>query len=79
MPGITIYGADWCGDCRRTKRFLNEHEITYTWIDIDRDQTGEQYVLSVNKGMRSIPTIIFGDGTTLVEPSTRELALKLGV
>lgn len=76
---LTIYGAEWCGDCLRTRRFLNQNHISYNWINIDRDKTGEQYVLKVNRGMRSIPTIIFQDGDILVEPSNTRLAQKLGI
>jgi glutaredoxin-like protein len=76
---IIIYGADWCGDCLRAKRFLNQFNIQYQWINIDRDQIGERYVLKVNKGMRSIPTIVFEDGSVLVEPSNLKLAQKLGI
>ncbi len=78
-PLITVYGAEWCGDCIRTRRFLNKFNISYHWINIDRDREGEKLVLTVNKGMRSIPTIIFQDGSLLVEPSTDKLAKKLGI
>ncbi len=78
-PLITIYGAEWCGDCIRTRRFLNKFNISYQWINIDRDKEGERIVLRVNNGMRSIPTIIFQDGSMLIEPSTDRLAQKLGI
>ena len=76
---IVIYGADWCGDCLRAKRFLNQFNIPYQWINIDRDELGEEFVLKVNKGMRSIPTIVFEDGSILVEPSNLKLGQKLGI
>jgi mycoredoxin len=76
---IIIYGADWCGDCLRARRFLNQFNIQYHWINIDRDEAGEEYVIKVNKGMRSIPTLVFEDGSILVEPSNSKLALKLGI
>lgn len=81
MPGqnIVFYGVSWCGDCRRARRFLNEHGIEYQWIDIDQDRKGEEFVLKTNRGYRSVPTIVFGDGTILVEPSNNELAKKLGI
>jgi glutaredoxin-like protein len=77
LGSIIVYGADWCGDCRRAKRFLNEHNIHFSWIDIEHDKEGEQFVLKVNKGMRSIPTIVFEDGSILVEPSDRTISEKL--
>lgn len=78
-PHIIVYGADWCGDCIRTRKFLNQFNIAYHWINIERDREGEQFVLKVNKGMRSIPTITFDDGSILVEPSNSRLAEKLGI
>lgn len=76
---ITIYGAYWCPDCRRSKQFLGEHQIPYNWVDIEQDKAGEAYVLQKNNGKRIIPTIEFEDGTILVEPSNAELAAKLGL
>jgi thioredoxin reductase (NADPH) len=78
-PDITVYGAHWCPDCRRSKQFLGEHQIPYNWVDIEQDKAGEQYVLTKNDGKRIIPTIAFGDGSILVEPSNAELAAKLGL
>jgi len=78
-PNITVYGAYWCPDCRRSKQFLGEHQIPYNWVDIEQDKAGEQYVLEKNDGKRIIPTIEFADGSILVEPSNAELAAKLGL
>jgi glutaredoxin-like protein len=77
-PNIVVYGADWCGDCRRAKRFFTQHGIPFEWIDVDTDRQAEEYVIQVNRGMRSIPTIVFEDGSILVEPSVEELTEKLG-
>jgi glutaredoxin-like protein len=74
---ILVYGSDWCGDCRRARRFLDTHNIPFHWINIETDKKGEQFVIKVNKGIRSIPTIVFSDGSILVEPSNAELAEKL--
>jgi glutaredoxin-like protein len=81
MPDKTIlvYGANWCIDCRRARRFLSHNNIAYRWVNIEEDKEGEQIVIKLNRGMRSIPTIIFGDGSILVEPSNRELARKLEI
>jgi hypothetical protein len=46
-------------------------------VNIDNDPQGEKYVLTANKGMRSVPTIVFQDGSILVEPSNAQLAQKL--
>jgi len=76
---IIIYGTNWCGDCRRTRRFLDYHKIPYQWIDIDQDKDAEHFVLITNRGMRSVPTIVFVDGSILVEPSNTQVADKLGL
>jgi thioredoxin reductase (NADPH) len=76
---VTIYGAYWCPDCRRAKKFLGEQFIPYKWIDIEQDKEAEQYVLQRNDGKRIIPTIVFEDNSFLVEPSNAELAKKLGL
>ena len=76
---ITIYGAYWCPDCRRAKKFLGEQFVPFKWIDIEQDKEAEQYVLQKNNGKRIIPTIVFEDDSFLVEPSNAELAKKLGL
>jgi mycoredoxin len=79
MPNsnIIIYGTTWCWDCRRARRYLDKNQIAYEWIDIDKDQEAEAYVIKVNQGNRSVPTIIFADDSILVEPSNAQLAEKL--
>jgi mycoredoxin len=81
MPpsSITIYGSSWCGDCFRVRRFLDKQKVPYDWIDIDKDREAEKFVIQTNHGMRSVPTIIFEDGTRLVEPSNETLARQLGI
>ena len=76
---IIVYGTNWCWDCRRTRRFFEKHNIPYEWVNIDQDKDAEGYVLKVNKGMRSVPTIQFPDSSILVEPSNGELAQKLKI
>ena len=76
---IIVYGASWCPDCRRAKKFLGEQRIHYAWVDIEENADAQVYVESVNKGKRIIPTIVFPDDTVLVEPSDAELARKLGL
>lgn len=75
---ITIYGTSWCSDTRRAVHLFDEHQIPYRWIDIDRDRVGEEFVISTNHGNRSVPTILFKDGSILVEPSNPELIARLG-
>ncbi len=60
----------------RARRYFDRNQILYAWVDIDKDEVGEEFVLSTNHGMRSVPTIVFEDGSILVEPSDTELRLK---
>lgn len=76
---ITVYGAYWCPDCRRAKKFLGEQFVPYKWVDIEQDKEAEAFVLQKNNGKRIIPTILFEDGSFLVEPTNAELAKKLGL
>ncbi len=76
---VIVYGAYWCPDCRRSKKFLGENFIPFQWIDIEEDKEGEAYVIAKNGGKRIIPTIVFEDDSFLVEPSNAELAKKLNL
>ncbi len=76
QPKITVYGAPWCPDCRRSKQFLGEQRIRYNWVDIDEDEEGRRRVQELNDGKQIIPTIMFEDGSILVEPSNADLAAK---
>lgn len=76
---IRMYGAPWCPDCRQAKQFLGEQRVTYEWVDVDKDPDGLRYVQEVNEGKQIIPTIVFQDGSILVEPTNTELAVKLGI
>ena len=73
---IKMYATTWCGDCRVARRWFDARSIPYEWINIEEDEEAAAYVLEVNRGYRSVPTIVFPDGSVLVEPSPRELAAK---
>jgi glutaredoxin len=79
MDQITVYGAPWCPDCRRSKALLLEQRVPFTWVDIDADADGLRFVETPQGGGRTIPTIVFPDGSHLLEPSNAELAEKLGL
>jgi len=76
---ITLFGTTWCPDCKRAKRFFGEQRIPYINIDIEQNPEAMTFVEQVNDGKHIIPTIVFPDGSTLVEPSNAELAAKLGL
>lgn len=74
---ITMYGADWCGDCRRSKRLLAELDVQINHIDVEADLSAVDKVKEINGGAQSIPVLVFSDGTHLTEPSDIELKAKL--
>jgi mycoredoxin len=74
-PTLTVYGADWCGDCRRSKRLIDARGIAYDWVDVAR-QPEVRAELSAN-GYPAIPVIVLADGSILMEPSDDELAAAL--
>ncbi|MSQ36875.1 MAG: FAD-dependent oxidoreductase [Chloroflexi bacterium] len=76
---LIVYGTSWCSDCKRAKRFLGEQQVKYRFVDVEADTAGRALVESHNDGKTIIPTIVFADGSVLVEPSNADLARKLGL
>ena len=76
---IKLYGTNWCSDCKRSKKFLGEQRVHYDFINIEEDKEGQAFVQQVQNGGLTIPTIVFDDGSILIEPSNAELAAKLGL
>lgn len=76
---LIVYGTNWCGDCYRSKNFLEKMGIDFEFINIDQNREAEKFVLEVNHGLRRVPTIYFEDGSILVEPTNKVLADKLGI
>lgn len=76
---LIIYGSAHCGDCYRSKRFLDSNDVPYEWVEIDNDPASIALVERINRGYRSVPTMVFPDGSVLTEPSNRQLAEKLGL
>ena len=79
MQNLRVIGASWCPDCKRAKTFLGQHRVAYDWVDMEDNDEAIAEVERLNGGKRSIPTIIFPDGSILVEPSNDELADKLQI
>jgi len=78
-PEIVMYGTNWCGGTRRARLVFDQNHIAYRWVDIDKDAAARHFVEETNHGYRSVPTIVFPDGSILVEPSELELSKKLGL
>lgn len=76
---IKVYGTEWCSDCKRSKKFLGEQRVHYDFVNIEENLEGQSFVRELQKGGLSIPTIVFEDGSVLVEPSNAELAARLGL
>ena len=74
---LTVYGASWCWDCRNTRRYLDSTGASYRYVDLQSD--GAAQALLDRAGFRSIPVVVTGDGTVLIEPSERELAAVIEI
>ena len=79
MSDIKAYGTTWCGDCTRAKQFMDENGVSYNCTDVDEETQYQDYIKGLNNGQMRVPTIIFPDGSILVEPSNKELAEKIPV
>ncbi len=78
MNKITFYGADWCPDCQRAKKFLNDNHILFHFIDVEIDNKATKLVESINKGKRIIPTLVI-NGKSHTNPDNSCLAEILGI
>jgi glutaredoxin len=73
---ITMYGAEWCGDCRRSKKLLDELGVDYDYVDLEADVAAADVARGIS-GRTNIPVIAFPDGTHVVEPRNDALRDKL--
>lgn len=73
---ITLYGAEWCRDCRRSKKLLDDMGVDYEYVDLVADPTGADRAKAIS-GRINIPVVVFNDGTHFVEPSDAELRDKV--
>ncbi len=74
---ITMYGAQWCGDCRRAKQYFDDNDIEFTYVNLEETPEAADIVLERNGGLKRVPVIVFGDDSHLTEPSNEALAAKL--
>jgi mycoredoxin len=70
---VVMYTTPWCGYCRRLKRQLEREGIEVTEVDIERDPGAADYVMSVNGGNQTVPTVVLPDGTALTNPSAAKV------
>jgi glutaredoxin len=78
MTEIIIYGADWCGDCRRSEALLKALNVEYEKRDVEQSAEFTEEARNIS-GRTNIPVILFADGKHLVEPSDPELHAELTV
>ena len=77
--GITVYGAWWCGDTRRSVALLDKLSLAYAYVSVDDDPTASAWAAAQNDGQRRIPVVVLGtSGTTLIEPSDEALLAVIG-
>jgi len=70
---LTMYSTPWCGYCRRLAAQLDREGISYQVVDIEQDPEAAEYVASVNGGNRTVPTVLFPDGTALTNPTIAQV------
>jgi mycoredoxin len=74
---LTVYSTSWCGFCHRLMRQLDREGISYTAVDIERDPGAAQYVMGVNGGNQTVPTVVFADGSALTNPGLDDVLARL--
>ncbi|MDX2377470.1 NrdH-redoxin [Microbacterium sp. LRZ72] len=73
---ITMFGAEWCGDCRRTKKQLDDLDVTYTYVDLEADPAAADVAKDIS-GRTNIPVVVYPDRSHHVEPSNADVEAKL--
>jgi mycoredoxin len=74
---LIMYSTSWCGYCHRLKSQLDREGISYDVVDIEREPAAAQFVMSVNGGNRTVPTVRFEDGSALTNPSILQVKAHL--
>jgi len=74
---LTMYTTTWCGYCMRLKSTLDRDGIAYTEVDIEHDPDAAERVMAVNGGNRTVPTVVFPDGSALTNPTAAQVKEKL--
>lgn len=74
---VTMYTTVWCGYCRRLKKQMERAGVHYSEVDIEADEAAARFVEQVNGGNRTVPTVLFPDGSALTNPTIAEVTAKL--
>jgi mycoredoxin len=74
---LTMYTTTWCAFCKRLKRQLAADGIEMAEVDIEQDPAAADFVMSVNGGFQTVPTVVFPDGSALTNPSAAAVKERL--
>jgi mycoredoxin len=74
---MTIYSTQWCGYCHRLMKQLDREQVGYEVVDIEHDPAAADFVMGVNGGNQTVPTVVFADGTALTNPSLAQVKQQL--
>jgi mycoredoxin len=74
---VTMYTTDWCGYCVRLKRLMQRESIDFAEVNIEHDPGAAELVMRANGGNRTVPTLVFADGTALTNPSIDQVRSQL--
>jgi mycoredoxin len=73
---IVMYTTESCSDCIRAKKFLEANNIAYLRVGLEGNAEATNFIMEINNGYKSVPTIVFPDGSVLVEPDWEDLKAK---
>ena len=74
---VTMYTTSWCGYCVRLKRLMQREGIAFAEVDIEADEHAAGIVMAANGGNRTVPTLLFADGSALTNPSIEQVKAQL--
>ena len=78
MPqSLTIYSTPWCGYCHRLMKQLDREGVEYVSVDIGRDEAAAEFVMGVNGGNQTVPTVVFADGSAATNPSIKDVLARV--
>lgn len=78
MGELIMYTTSWCGYCVRLKRFLEESGLSYREVNIELEPGAAEFVMSVNGGNRTVPTVLFPNGVALTNPTPQQVREQMG-
>jgi mycoredoxin len=74
---LTIYSTQWCGYCHRLMKQLDREDVGYQVVDIEHDPAAADFVMEVNGGSQTVPTVVFADGSAMTNPSLAQVKQRL--